>query len=224
VPFQHLRMSRASRPCHPPACPPSPCGRLCRVAGEHCCSPAPSERHGNLSVYAAQASPKAPRGTRWGATAPPARYGSGADHTPKTIPEGKSSAWEVAPAGGLETVSPALTWPAVICFPSSVSSPNDLVLRDPMEVSLLSHGVISPLSSTPIGPVTESHSLPPSSFTRSPFGSPRGSLSRMGRLRAYHVPHEYHDGLDPAYPPVALESAARESGTLAPATYLLVQA
>ena len=35
-----------------------------RVAGEHCCSPAPSERHGNLSVYAAQASLKAPRGTR----------------------------------------------------------------------------------------------------------------------------------------------------------------
>ena len=38
-----------------------------RVAGEHCCSPAPSERHVNLSVYAAQASLKAPRGTRWGA-------------------------------------------------------------------------------------------------------------------------------------------------------------
>ena len=79
-------------------CPPSPCVRLCRVAGEHCCSPAPSERHVNLSVYAAQASPKAPRRTRWGATAPPARYGSGADHTPKTTPKGKSSAWEVAPA------------------------------------------------------------------------------------------------------------------------------
>ena len=42
-------------------CPPK-----CRVAREHCCSPAPSERHVNLSVYAAQASPKAPRGTRWG--------------------------------------------------------------------------------------------------------------------------------------------------------------
>ena len=38
-----------------------------RVAGEHCCSPAPSERHVNLSAYAAQASLKAPRGTRWGA-------------------------------------------------------------------------------------------------------------------------------------------------------------
>src|SRR5271157_440997 len=45
-----------------------------RVAGEHCCSPAPSERHVNLSVYAAQASLKVPRGTPWGAGAPPARY------------------------------------------------------------------------------------------------------------------------------------------------------
>jgi hypothetical protein len=34
-------------------------------AREHYCSPAPSERHVNLSVYAAQASPKVPRGTRW---------------------------------------------------------------------------------------------------------------------------------------------------------------
>ena len=64
-------------------CPPR-----CRVAREHCCSPAPSERHVNLSVYAAQASPKAPRGTRWGASAPPARYWSGADgrDTPETAP------------------------------------------------------------------------------------------------------------------------------------------
>ena len=177
-----------------PTCLPSPCGGLCRVAGEHCCSPAPSERHVNLSASAAQASPEAPRGTRWGATAPPARYGSGADCTPKATPEGKSSASEVAPAVGLGTVSPALTWSAVICFPSSVGSLDDLVIRDPMEVSLLSHGVISPLGSTPIGPVTGPRSLPPSSFTRSPFGSPRGSLSRMGRLRADHVPHEYHDG------------------------------
>ena len=37
-----------------------------RVAGEHYCSPAPSERHVNLSVYAAQASRKVPCGTRWG--------------------------------------------------------------------------------------------------------------------------------------------------------------
>src|SRR5271157_5130431 len=58
------------------------------VAGEHCCSPAPSERHINLSVYAAQASLKVPRGTRWGAGAPPARYWSGADerNTPETAP------------------------------------------------------------------------------------------------------------------------------------------
>jgi hypothetical protein len=59
-----------------------------RVAGEHYCSPAPSERHVNLSVYAAQASLKAPRGARWGGTAPPARYWSGAGgrQTPETAP------------------------------------------------------------------------------------------------------------------------------------------
>src|SRR5262249_25493139 len=59
-----------------------------RVAGEHCCSPAPSERHVNLSAYAAQASLKAPCGTRWDASAPPARYWSGAGerNTPGTAP------------------------------------------------------------------------------------------------------------------------------------------
>ena len=80
---------------HPSRCPCAPRAgwpwRLSargRVAGEHCCSPAPSERHVNLSVYAAQASPKAPCGTRWDASAPPARYGSGADgrNPPGTAP------------------------------------------------------------------------------------------------------------------------------------------
>ena len=40
---------------------------------------------------------------------------------------------------------------------------------------------------TPIRPVTGRPSLPPSSFTRSPIGSPCGSLSPEGGLRAYHV-------------------------------------
>ena len=40
---------------------------------------------------------------------------------------------------------------------------------------------------TPIRPVTGRPSLAPSSCTRSPIGSPCGSLSRSGGLRAYHV-------------------------------------
>ncbi len=50
--------------------------------------PSPPERHVNLSVYAAQASLKVSRGTRWGAGASPARYWSGADerYTPETAP------------------------------------------------------------------------------------------------------------------------------------------
>jgi hypothetical protein len=40
---------------------------------------------------------------------------------------------------------------------------------------------------TPIRPITDRPSLAPSSFTRSPVGSPCGSLSLAGGRRAYHV-------------------------------------
>ncbi len=48
------------------------------------------------------------------------------------------------------------------------------------------------IGSTPIRPITGRHSLPPSSFTRSPIGSPCGSLSLAGGLRAYHVASRKH--------------------------------
>ena len=54
-------------------------------------------------------------------------------------------------------------------------------MEDPREVGPLSGGVISPGGSTPIRPVSDRHSLPPSSFTRRPVGSPCGSLSPAGR-------------------------------------------
>ena len=78
-----------------------------RVAGEHYCSPAPSERHVNLSVYAAQASRKVPCGTRWGTSAPPARYWSGADerNTPETAPAGKLLSSALSPKPVVQTVS-----------------------------------------------------------------------------------------------------------------------
>src|SRR3954462_9733028 len=43
------------------------------------------------------------------------------------------------------------------------------------------------IGSTPIRPITGRHSLPPSSFTRSPIASPCGSSTLSGGLRAYHV-------------------------------------
>ena len=56
------------------------------------------------------------------------------------------------------------------------------------EVCPLSGGVLSPAGSTPLRPITGRHSRAPPSFTRSPMGSPYGSLSLAGGLRAYHVP------------------------------------
>jgi hypothetical protein len=56
--------------------------------------------------------------------------------------------------------------------------------------------------------MTEQPSLSPRSHTRSPLGSPCGSLShperwlRLGGLRAYHVPREDLYGLGLASPPV----------------------
>src|SRR3954469_3669295 len=41
--------------------------------------------------------------------------------------------------------------------------------------------------STPVRPVTGRHSLPPSSFTRSPIDPPCGGSTLAGGLRAYHV-------------------------------------
>ena len=58
--------------------------------------------------------------------------------------------------------------------------------RHPREVGPLSRGVMSPRS-TPIRPITGRPSLPPSSFTRRPVGSPCGWPTLAGGLRAYHV-------------------------------------
>src|SRR5262249_1562033 len=57
-------------------------------------------------------------------------------------------------------------------------------------------------ATTPIRSITDRPSLPPSSFTRSPVGAPCGLLSRVGGLRAYHVPPMYPGGLGRISPPV----------------------
>ena len=51
-------------------------------------------------------------------------------------------------------------------------------MSDQAEVCPLSRGVMLPYGSTPIPPITGRLSLPPPSHTRSPIGSPCGSLSR----------------------------------------------
>ena len=144
-----------------------------RVAGEHCCSPAPSERHVSLSVYAAQASPKVPCGTRWDASAPPARYWSGAD---ERIPPG---------------TAPAASCCHLLCPPSPLfrrsraetpkGSPpafaeGDLTRR------------LNPYPSDYGAAFASSLILYPPPHRRPPYGGP---TPRGGR-RAYHVPRTYH--------------------------------
>ena len=72
-----------------------------------------------------------------------------------------------------------------------------------MEVCSLSRGMILPLiGSIPIRSITERLSLAPSSFARSPIGSPYGLLSHPGELRVYHVPSEQQSAVGLAFTPV----------------------
>jgi hypothetical protein len=82
---------------------------------------------------------------------------------------------------------------------------------------------------TPIRPITRRPSLAPPSFTRSPIGSPYGSLSRAdqglpGELRAYHVPLVYPRGLGSSSTPVVLHLRQMTREHLFLFTHLLVQA
>jgi hypothetical protein len=67
-----------------------------------------------------------------------------------------------------------------------------------MEVCPLSRGRILRVRALPIHPITGWPSLFPSSSTRSSSGSPYGSLTLAGELRAYHVPHTRQNGLGSA--------------------------
>jgi len=119
-----------------------------------------------------------------------------------------SVSWEAAPAQ-VAAVSSSVTASisAIICFASLIGLPFSFVPRDQMEVCVLSHGVMSPIGSTPIPAMTAWPSLPPSSYTRRPVSVPCGSLSLPGGRRAYHVPRPYRNGVGSAYSPVALVSA-----------------
>ena len=56
--------------------------------------------------------------------------------------------------------------------------------------------------------ITGGRWLCPRSYTRTPIGSPYGSRSQKGEVRAYHVPNMYPDGLGPVSTPVTGLSAA----------------
>ena len=70
--------------------------------------------------------------------------------------------------------------------------------------------------STPIRPITGRHSLPPSSFTRSPIDSPCGSSSLAGGLRAYHVASREHAWIRSRLDAGGSSSAPGENGAPGP--------
>lgn len=95
-----------------------------------------------------------------------------------------------------------------------------------MEVCPLARGMMSPNGSTPIRPITEWLSLPPSSFTRNPINSPYGSPSLFsgevtGLPRSASIPT---DGLGAVSSPVGLYLRQETPNSLNWPTCLLAQA
>ena len=69
---------------------------------------------------------------------------------------------------------------------------------------------------TPIRPVTGWHSLPPSSFTRRPIGSPCGWPTLAGGRRAYHVASQESSWVRPRLDAGGTSSAPDESTASGP--------
>ena len=101
---------------------------------------------------------------------------------------------------------------AVICSASRASCSDGLVRRHPREVSPLSRGVISPRAQPLSDPITGRPSLPPSSSTRRPIGSPCGGPTPQGGRRAYHVPRMNHRWFRPCLSAGGLDSDGRGRG------------
>src|SRR3954463_3365443 len=72
------------------------------------------------------------------------------------------------------------------------------------------------IGSTPVRPITGRHSLPPSSFTRSPIVSPCGSSTLAGGLRAYHVASQESSWVRPRLDAGGTSSAPDEFATSGP--------
>ena len=103
---------------------------------------------------------------------------------------------------------------AVICFLPFGGWPRSLVMQDQMDVCPLARGVMLPVGSTPIHPITGRRLLLPSSHSRTSIGSPCGSLSLAGDVRGCHVPSQSHtNGLGALCPPVACNAHDKERGS-----------
>ena len=70
--------------------------------------------------------------------------------------------------------------------------------------------------STPVRPITGWHSLPPSSFTRSPIGAPCGGPTLAGGRRAYHVASQESSWVRPRPDAGGTSSAPDESAASGP--------
>lgn len=99
-------------------------------------------------------------------------------------------------------------------------------MKDLMEVGPLSRGVMSPIGSIPVRPITERLSLSPSSLTRNPINSPYGLPSLLpgevtGLPRSTDIPL---DGLGAVSPPVGQHLRQEIGKFLNLPTCLLAQA
>jgi len=147
-----------------------------RVAGVHCCTPAPSEPDLRLSPHLGSSIPKAQERTRSCRT----QDLHDTDVAPHLLPEQRVRQLPLLLAmnSGQADVHQAVGLSSGI--PSPRGLPQVLMMRHQMEVCPLSRGMMlsgNP-DAIPIPPITGWHSLAPSSCARSPIGLPCGSLSQ----------------------------------------------
>jgi hypothetical protein len=125
------------------------------------------------------------------------------------------STWTVLRQSRLPKIGGGRTYgrcrPRQICFASRTGWLSVPVRRHPREVSPLSRGV-----ATPIRPVTGRPSLPPSSFTRRPVGSPYGGPTLAGGRRAYHVASQESSWVRPRLDAGGISSAPDEVAASGP--------
>ena len=181
-------------------------GSACLAAGLCCHRPAPLEPDKPVSRHPAQAAHKpslAPETRSW-ATRTCALL-LGCPHTRR---------WEAAPAD----------LPPSSALPPQVSLSSARALSDQTEVSPLAREGMLSYDAPPIRTITARPSLSPSSSTQIAIRILYSIPTRVGAMRAYHVPQSSRDGLGPLWTPVAEMSTAGHWRDPAPATCLLAQA
>ncbi|NMM29055.1 MAG: hypothetical protein HHJ12_17690 [Glaciimonas sp.] len=141
----------------------------------------------------------------------------------RVLPQQKTEAWVSASTLNMMTNlgmpgcrdwpegAPAQTVCDVICFPSCEGFSNFLVKKDPVEVCLLSHEVMSPDGSTSVYAITGQHSLCRPSSTRTSNSVPCGSPAARQRygLTVLHTNYTNIEG--PVFPAVMSCPCARST-------------